>query len=72
MIKKKIIFLIPTLTMGGGERVVSELSLNLPDSIERIIVLFKNEVFYPYKGKLISLNLSFSNGFFLGKSIAAW
>ncbi len=51
--------------MGGGERVVSELSLNLPDSIERIIVLFKNEVFYPYKGKLISLNLSFSNGFFL-------
>lgn len=51
--------------MGGGERVVSELSLGLPDSIERIIVLFKNEVFYPYKGKLISLNLSFSNGFLL-------
>lgn len=60
---KKIIFLIPTLSIGGGERVVSELSLALPDSIEKIIVLFKNEVFYPYKGKLISLNLSLSNGF---------
>lgn len=65
MIKKKIIFLIPTLNMGGGERVASELSLGLPDSIEKIVVLFKNEVFYPYKGKLISLNLSFSNGFLL-------
>ncbi|MEK7540628.1 MAG: glycosyltransferase [Patescibacteria group bacterium] len=60
---KKIIFLIPTLSMGGGERVVSELSLNLPSSIERIIVLFKNDIFYPYKGKLISLGMSFSNNF---------
>lgn len=51
--------------MGGGERVVSEMSLNLPDSVERIIVLFKNEVFYPYKGKLISLDLPLSNGFIL-------
>jgi glycosyltransferase involved in cell wall biosynthesis len=57
---KKIIFLIPTLGVGGGERVVSELSLNLPDSIEKAIVLFKNEVSYPYKGRIISLNLSFS------------
>lgn len=61
--KKKVFFLIPTLSMGGGERVVSELSLNLPDSIETTIVLFKNDVFYPYKGKLISLNMSLSNGF---------
>ncbi|MEK7665105.1 MAG: glycosyltransferase [Patescibacteria group bacterium] len=63
--KKKIIFFIPTLNEGGGERVVSELSLNLPDSVERIILLFKNEVFYPYKGKLISLNIPlFNNVFF--------
>lgn len=60
---KKVILIIPTLSMGGGERVASELSLNLPESIERIVVLFKNEVFYPYKGKLISLDLSFSKGF---------
>lgn len=66
MEKKKVIFFIPTLNEGGGERVVSELSLNLPDtSIERVILLFKNEVFYPYKGKLISLNIPlFNNVFF--------
>ena len=63
IMSKKVIFLIPTLSMGGGERVVSELSLGLPDSIEKIIVLFKNEVFYSYKGKLISLNMSLSNSF---------
>jgi len=60
---KKIIFLIPTLGMGGGERVVSDLSLALPDSIEKIIVLFKNEIFYPYKGELVSLDIPLSNRF---------
>jgi len=62
---KKIIFFIPTLNIGGGERIVSELSLNLPDYIERIIVLFKNEISYPYKGKLICLDLPISNNFLL-------
>jgi len=62
---KKIIFLSPTLAIGGGERVLSELSLNLPQDIERVIVLFKNEVSYPYKGRMISLNLSFSKNPFL-------
>ena len=55
---------MPTLNEGGGERVVSELSLNLPDSIERVIVLFKKEVFYPYKGKLISLDIPLFNNLF--------
>lgn len=60
---KKIIFLIPTLLMGGGERVVSELSLNLPDSIEKIIVLFQKQATYPYKGKLVSLDIPLNNNF---------
>jgi len=64
MQNKKIIFLIPTLGPGGGERVVSELSLNLPDYIKVIIVLFKKEVVYPYRGKLVSLDLPLSNNFF--------
>lgn len=58
--KSKVIFFIPTLSVGGGERVVSELSLNLPETIERVIVLFKKEVSYPYKGNLISLDIPFS------------
>lgn len=58
---KKIIFLIPTLSMGGGERVVSELSLNMPENIERIIVLFNRQISYPYKGRLICLDIPLSN-----------
>lgn len=58
---KKIIFLIPTLSIGGGERVVSELSLNLPESIDKIIVLFKKEISYSYKGKIVSLDISISS-----------
>jgi len=64
MRNKKIIFLIPTLNEGGGERVVSELSINLPKHIHKIIVLFENKIAYPYDGELISLNLSISNNFF--------
>lgn len=62
---KKVIFLITDLSMGGGQRVVSELSLNFPDCIETTIVLFKNKVSYPYKGKLISLDLPISHNFLL-------
>jgi glycosyltransferase involved in cell wall biosynthesis len=58
---KKIIFFIPTLSIGGGERVVSELSLNFPDSVTTTIVLFQNQVSYPYKGKLVCLNIPISN-----------
>lgn len=65
MKNKKVIFLISSLNIGGGERAVSELSLNLPDCIETTIVLFKNQVSYPYKGKLISLDLPISNNFLL-------
>lgn len=57
MKKTKILFLIPTLSTGGGERVVSELSLHLPESIEKVIVLFKKEISYPYKGRVISLDV---------------
>lgn len=61
LLSKKIIFFLPTLSIGGGERVVSELSMHLPDSIKKTIILFKNEVSYPYKGKLICLNIPLSN-----------
>ena len=63
MKKTKIIFLLTSLSKGGGERVASQLSLNLPDSIEITIVLLKNQVSFPYKGKLVFLNLSTSKNF---------
>ena len=60
---KKVIFFAPILDKGGMERVVSELSLNLPGTIEVMIVLFANQAFYPYnfKGKIISLELPSNN-----------
>lgn len=54
---KKIIFLIPTLAGGGAERVVSELSCNMPADIEQHIVLFAPKIGYPHKSKLSSLGL---------------
>ena len=63
--RKKVIFFLPTLSIGGGERVVSDLSLSFPDSIETVIVLLKNKVSYSCKGKIISLDIPISNPLFL-------
>jgi len=63
---KKVIFLMPTLSTGGGERIVSELSLNLPEDIQRIIVVFtgiRDKTSYNYNGKIVSLNLPISSNF---------
>lgn len=55
---KKIYFIIGTLSNGGAERVVSNLSLRLKDNIEREIILFGHDarIDYPYKGKLSYLD----------------
>lgn len=63
--QKKIIFFIPSLEAGGGERIVSEISLNLPKNFNPIIVILRNIIFYPYKGKLLSLNIPHKNNPFL-------
>ena len=65
MKKKKLFILLPTFFQGGGERVVSELSLNFPEQIETTIVLFEEKISYPYKGKIISLGLPLSQNIFL-------
>ncbi len=64
---KKIMFFIASLYQGGGERVVSELSLHLPllYHTETTILLFENRVSYPYKGKLLSLDVPLSTNPFL-------
>lgn len=62
---KKIILLVPSLSGGGAERIVSELSLNFPKNVEVIIVLFLNKISYFYNGKLISLNSLVSKNIFI-------
>lgn len=64
MKNKKIMFLSRSLEKGGGERILSEMSLNLSDNIQSTIVLLGNQVSYPYKGKLIVLDTPFSKKFF--------
>ncbi|MDD5120695.1 MAG: glycosyltransferase [Candidatus Omnitrophica bacterium] len=58
--KNKLVFFIPTLSGGGAERVISELSLNLPAWVEQHIVLFENKISYSHKGKIISLGVNLS------------
>ncbi|MEF2093910.1 glycosyltransferase [Bacillus sp. CFBP9009] len=61
----KVIFLIGTLSGGGAERVVSNLSLNLPDHIEREIVLFGEDakIEYDYEGKITYLDRDQPKGY---------
>lgn len=55
--QKKVAFMIRSLSDGGAERVVSNLSLHLSDKIERYILVHSCEqIDYPYKGELIELN----------------
>lgn len=58
VMKKKLAIMIPKLYGGGAERVVSNLSLHLPDDrFEKYIVLFDdNGIEYPFEGKLVNLN----------------
>jgi len=54
--QKKIAILIGSLSGGGAERVVSNLSLHLNEKIERSVIIYSCEdIIYPYKGELIRL-----------------
>lgn len=55
---EEVKFLIGTLSTGGAERVVSNISLNLPDKYEKEIILFGSscKIDYPYGGKLTYLD----------------
>jgi hypothetical protein len=54
--QEKVAFIIGSLSGGGAERVISNLSLHLNDEIERYIVVYNCEkIGYPYKGNLIKL-----------------
>lgn len=55
--KKNLAIVIPLLTGGGAERVVSNLSLYLSDDKYRKYIIINDDeiIEYPYKGKLISL-----------------
>lgn len=55
---KKVNLFIGTLSTGGAERVVSNLSLNLSKKIKTNILIFgdKSKIDYPYDGELVYLD----------------
>lgn len=57
---KRVNFFIGTLSIGGAERVVSNLSLNINKNIEKNILIFgeNSRIDYPYGGKLVYLDKS--------------
>lgn len=61
---KKVNLFVGTLSGGGAERAVSNISLNLSPEIEREIILFGDnaKIDYPYEGKINNLdNIKLSN-----------
>lgn len=59
---RKLAFLSLALDLGGGERVISELSRHLPPEIPRTVVLFEDRVSYPHGGDRYVLDLPFPRG----------
>lgn len=61
----KLAILIPDLSGGGAERIASLLSLYLPESIDKIIIVSNKKIEYPYRGRLISLETRATGNFIL-------
>ncbi|MBQ5851055.1 MAG: glycosyltransferase, partial [Lachnospiraceae bacterium] len=53
MAKKKVLMIIPTLSNGGAERVVSNLSIGLEKEYDIDILLDYDNVGYDYRGNII-------------------
>lgn len=55
---KKVNLFVGTLSGGGAERAVSNISLNLDEEIKRDIILYSHntKIDYPYSGRLIYLD----------------
>ena len=61
----KVMFLIPHVSGGGGERVLADLLHGLDD--ETVLVVFEKKFSYPLKGRLVSLDLPIDRGSMLGR-----
>ncbi len=53
----KLILLVPSLTRGGSERFISNLSIALSKEHQVIVAVFENQVDYPIGGRLVDFAL---------------
>ncbi|MFH1584678.1 MAG: glycosyltransferase [Patescibacteria group bacterium] len=61
---KKLLILMPALSRGGGERVISELSRGFSEYIDIVIAVFERKRSYSYAGRIIDLQGPLSSRFF--------
>src|SRR5215475_1270278 len=54
IIPMKVMLVIPHVSGGGGEKVLSELACNL--RADTVVVVFEEKFSYPVRGKVIALN----------------
>jgi len=52
----KVMFLIPHVSDGGAEKILSDLSFNLQAG-EMVLVVFERKQGYPFQGRLVSMYL---------------
>src|SRR5258708_4692903 len=59
MLRKKVLLLIPEMSMGGAQRSLSKLSLELAGLHELYVVIFNTlpKIDYPIGGQLLSLDV---------------
>ena len=56
--KKKISIITDSLSIGGAERVAAKLSVELYEmGFDVSVICLRNEITYPYKGKLYNLGV---------------
>jgi glycosyltransferase involved in cell wall biosynthesis len=63
----KLMLVIPHVSDGGGEKVLSELSSGIGTD-DVVVVVFEEKFSHPFKGRLISLNLPIDRKSFLSRA----
>src|SRR4051812_17225110 len=63
----KIVLLIPHLSGGGGEKVLSDLASGL-SSHDLLLVVFEKKFDYPFKGRTVSLDLTIRRNSLTGRA----
>jgi glycosyltransferase involved in cell wall biosynthesis len=62
----KVMLLIPHVSDGGAEKILSELSLGFRTD-ELVLVVFQRKIDYPFKGRIISMDMAIQKKSIIGR-----